>query len=240
MGACEVTQEQYETIMRKNPSHFSGRPKNPVNDVSWFDAVTFCNKLSQREGLPPYYRIVDVNHVITILGGKGYRLPTEAEWEYAGRAGNPDNFPFRDDAHLGQFAWAMRNCDGTTHPVGEKKPNAFGLYDMYGNVWEWCWDWLGDYPTSGVSIDPIGPDTGTTHVLHGNGWFNGDHQSCRPAWRHYESPGRISPNHDFGFRIAAGGADGLPNIVAESPAHTPVSQPPAPPAEPRAPTDRPR
>jgi formylglycine-generating enzyme required for sulfatase activity len=224
MSACEVTQEQYETIMGKNPSHFSGRPKNPVDDVTWTDAVTFCNRLSRREGLLEYYRIEGADKA-TVLGGTGYRLPTEAEWEYACRAGNPDDFPFRDDDHLDHYAWGMRNCKGTTQPVGKKEPNAFGLYDMYGNVWEWCWDWLGDYPTHGVSIDPTGPDKGTTHVLHGNGWYNGDHISCRPAWRHYESPGRISPNHDFGFRIAAGGAEGLPNIAAESPAGTPADRP---------------
>ncbi|MGO9923573.1 MAG: SUMF1/EgtB/PvdO family nonheme iron enzyme [Isosphaeraceae bacterium] len=218
LGACEVTQEQYQTIMGNNPSRFLGQPRNPVDSVTWVDAVTFCNRLSQRENLPEYYRIADRDKV-TIRGGIGYRLPTEAEWEYACRAGDPNNRPFDDDAHLGQFAWMMTNSVGTTHAVGEKAANSFGLYDMYGNVWEWCWDWLGDYPTH-VLTDPKGPDTGTVRVLHGNGWYNGDHRSCRPSWRHYERPGRTSPNHDFGFRVAAGGTDGLPIICAESPART--------------------
>jgi formylglycine-generating enzyme required for sulfatase activity len=105
------------------------------------------------EGLPEaghrwgYYRIAGAGKV-TLLGGNGYRLPTEAEWEYACRAGDPDNFPFRDDANLGQFAWMSANCGRMTQPVGEKQANAFGLHDMYGNILEWCWDWLGDYPSS--------------------------------------------------------------------------------------------
>ncbi len=210
LSAYEVTQEQYERIMKKNPSRFSGRPKNPVDDVTWIDAVTFCNKLSEREELAPYYAITDVNNV-TILGGKGYRLPTEAEWEYACRAGSPDNVPFLDDAHLGRFAWMWSNCARMTQPVGEKEPNAFGLYDMYGNVWEWCWDRLGLY-SSNVLIDPKGPDKGKARVLHGNGWWNGEQKKCRPSLRHAALPETTSPNHDFGFRVAAGDRGGLPNI----------------------------
>jgi len=231
LGAHEVTQKQYETIMEKNPSHFSGRPKNPVDDVSWIDAVTFCNKLSQRETLAPYYRIVGVDKV-TRLGGNGYRLPTEAEWEYACRAGDPDNVPFLDDTHLDRFAWMGSNCDRMTHPVGEKEPNSFGLYDIYGNVWEWCWDWLGDYPAS-LSIDPIGPATGKYRILRGNGWWNGDYKATRPSFRLRGSPEKTSPNHDFGFRVAAGGPGGLPIIAAEIPAGTPVGKPPVPPTVPR-------
>jgi formylglycine-generating enzyme required for sulfatase activity len=224
LGAYEVTQKQYETIMKKNPSHFSGRPNNPVDSATWIDAVTFCNELSEREKLPPYYRIASVDDV-TILGGTGYRLPTEAEWEYACRAGNPDNVPFLTDAIGDRFAWMARNCNRMTHPVGEKKPNDFGLYDMYGNVWEWCWDWLDFYPATG-QVDPIGPLHGTDRVLRGNGWWNGEYNCTRPSFRLRGSPQKTSPNHDFGFRVAAGGAGGLPIIGAEAPMGKPVTLPP--------------
>jgi serine/threonine protein kinase/formylglycine-generating enzyme required for sulfatase activity len=220
LGAYEVTQEQYETVMKKNPSHFSGRPKNPVDDVTWIDTVMFCNELSRRESLSPYYEIVGPNHV-SILGGKGYRLPTEAEWEYACRAGNSSNMPFHDNGHLGRFAWMYSNCDRMTQPVGAKEPNGFGLFDIYGNVWEWCWDWLGPYP-AGLATDPSGPMVGTYRVLHGNGWWNGDPGSCRPSFRLRGLPEKTSPNHDFGFRVAAGGPDGLPVIPPESSAGTHV------------------
>lgn len=205
LGACEVTQEQYQTLMEKNPSRFSGRPNNPVEMVSWIDAVTFCNKLSERETLQPYYRIVGVDKV-TVLGGNGYRLPTEAEWEYACRAGDPSNFPFRDAGQLGRFAWMHNNCGGMTHPVGEKEPNSLGLHDMYGNVWEWCWDRLGDYPSS-LSIDPNGPEIGTRRILRGQGWWNGSLFDCRPSYRFCTWP--ENSNYDFGFRIAAGYTAGL-------------------------------
>ncbi len=222
LGAYEVTQGQYQTIMGKNPSYFSGRPRNPVDDVTWLDAVIFCNKLSQREGLPEYYRIVNGRNV-TILGGVGYRLPTEAEWEYACRAGDPNDLPFLDDGQLTQLAWVGRNGDGRTHPVGEKAANALGLYDMYGNVWEWCWDWAGEYP-EGLSVEPKGPATGMLRVLRGNGWWNGEPSSCRPTFRLSDAPGTTSPNHDFGFRVAAGGIDGLPVIAADRPARTPAGK----------------
>ncbi len=225
LGTCEVTQEQYQTIMKENPSHFSDRPNNPADDVTWIDAVTFCNKLSERERLSPYYRIASVDDV-TILGGTGYRLPTEAEWEYACRANNPDNVPFLTDSIAYKFAWMARNSNQRTHPVGEKEPNAFGLYDMYGNVWEWCWDWLGSYP-AGRLVNPMGPPHGTRRVLRGNGWWNGEYDSTRPSFRLSGLPQKTSPNHDFGFRVAAGGAGGLPIIGAESPAGTPAGNLPA-------------
>ncbi len=223
LSAHEATQKQYEAITDANPSHFSGRPKNPVDDLTWIDAVTFCNKLSLRETQFPYYRIVDVNNV-TILGGNGYRLPTEAEWEYACRAGDSNDMPFHDDGPLGRFAWMWSNCGRVTHPVGEKEPNAFGLYDIYGNVWEWCWDWIGPYP-AGLAIDPTGPPSGTYRTLRGNGWWNGASEACRPSFRLRGLPDKTSPNHDFGFRVAAGGAGGLPIIAADSPADSPAGKP---------------
>ena len=120
IGKYPITQEQYKAVMGKDPSYFKNNPQNPVESVSWDDAIAFCQKLSQ-------------------LTGKNYRLPTEAEWEYACRAGTTTNWCFGDDyLQLEEYAWYIDNSQGTTHPVGQKLPNAFGLYDMHGNVWKWC------------------------------------------------------------------------------------------------------
>jgi formylglycine-generating enzyme required for sulfatase activity len=122
IGKYPVTQEQYQAVMENNPSHFQGNPQNPVESVSYDDAQAFCEKLSQ-------------------ITGKNYHLPTESEWEYACRAGTTTNYYFGDDANqLEDYAWYSGNSEGTTHPVGLKLPNAWGLYDIYGSVWEWCID----------------------------------------------------------------------------------------------------
>jgi formylglycine-generating enzyme required for sulfatase activity len=154
LGVTEVTQEQYQTVMGKNPSQFKG-PQNPVEKVSWADAVEFCRKLS---AMPAEK-----------TAGHVYRLPTEAEWEYACRSGTTTAYGFGDDAsRLGDYGW-FGNSDSSTHPVGEKKPNAWGLYDMHGNVWEWCQDWYSAYP-SGSAMDPTGATSGSNRVLRGGGW----------------------------------------------------------------------
>jgi len=152
MGVTEVTQAQYEAVMGKNPSEFKGATK-AVDLVSWDDATEFCKKLSDK-----------TRQVV--------RLPTEAEWEYACRAGTQTAFSFGDShAALGDYAWWVGNSDKTTHPVGQKKPNAWGLYDMHGNVFEWCADWHGEYPKGPVT-DPFGPATGRLRVMRGGSWYH--------------------------------------------------------------------
>jgi formylglycine-generating enzyme required for sulfatase activity len=178
VGVTEVTQAQYEAVMGTNPSHFKGAT-NPVEEVTWNDATEFCKKLSEKTR-------------------QAVRLPTEAEWEYACRAGGNTGFSFGDaDDRLGDYAWYRANSGDTTHPVAQKKPNAWGLYDMHGNVWEWCADWYGDYPKGAVT-DPQGPAAGTARVLRGGGWSS-DPTYCRSALRRGSSPGRRSG--DFGFRV---------------------------------------
>jgi formylglycine-generating enzyme required for sulfatase activity len=168
MGVYSVTQEQYQAVMGKNPSYFTGG-RNPVETVSWHDAAEFCKRLSRK-------------------AGKTVRLPTEAQWEYACRAGSKTRFCFGDDyGELGDYAWDDQNSDGKTHPAGHKKPNDWGMYDMYGNVCQWCADWYGkdSYASSGKT-DPSGPASGSCRVLRGG--------SCR-----YVAPHCRSARRDFGL-----------------------------------------
>ncbi len=184
MDVHEVTQEQYERVMGQNPSHFKGE-KCPVERVSWDDAVEFCIRLSAM----PEER----------AAGRGYRLPTEAEWEYACRAGSQAVYSFGDnEIDLGHYAWFDVNSCNMTHPVGIRRSNAWGLYDMHGNVWEWCSDWYGDYPSGAVS-DPTGPRKGSFRVLRGGSWSY-EAANCRSARR-----GRDDPSVRYsriGFRVA--------------------------------------
>jgi len=178
LGVTEVTQAQYEAVMGTNPSQFKG-PTNPVESVSWNDAVEFCRKLSEKTR-------------------KTFRLPTEAEREYACRAGSKTRFSFGDsESVLGEYAWYASNSGGKTHPVGQKKPNPWGLYDMHGNVAEWCADWYADYPKAAVT-DHQGPASGTYRVLRGGSWYPTP-DGCRSAFRNYGTPG-IRYNV-FGFRV---------------------------------------
>ncbi len=186
LSATEVTQAQYQTVMGANRSNFKGADL-PVEQVSWFDAVQFCNKLSAREGLKPAYRISG-SDVTWDVAAPGYRLPTEAEWEYACRAGTTTAYNTGDgDADLGRAAWYNANSGNKTHPVGKKTANAWGLYDMHGNVWEWCWDLTG----------------GSDRVPRGGSWDDvaGD---CRSADR-----GGCDPSYAYGnlgFRVARSSA----------------------------------
>ena len=157
MGKYPVTQEEWERLMGNNPSSFIKAGKRaPVEKVSWNDCQEFIKKLNQKEG-------------------KTYRLPTEAEWEYSSRGGDSGSstiYTYGDDANkLGDYAWYNSNSGGTTHPVGQKKPNSLGLYDIMGNVWEWCGDWYdGKYYKNSPSADPKGADKGGSRVLRGGSW----------------------------------------------------------------------
>ena len=186
LGKYPVTQEQYQAIMGNNPSKFKDNPKNPVELVSWDDAQEFCQKLNQKTG-------------------KKYRLPTEAEWEYACRAGTQTRYYFGDDEkQLGEYAWFDKNSDSKTHPVGQKKPNNWGLHDMSGNVWEWCEDpWHDSYANKPEDIknngNSIWSDSNESrHILRGGSW-DYDSRSCRSAYRFgsYADYGV----YDGGFRL---------------------------------------
>ncbi|MDR0878118.1 MAG: SUMF1/EgtB/PvdO family nonheme iron enzyme [Treponema sp.] len=194
MGKYEVTQKEWTAVMGTNPSNFKG-DNLPVETVSWLDAVNYCNKRSQYEGLSPAYTINGEN-VIWNWGANGYRLPTEAEWEYACRAGSTGPFSTGNNITTGQA-----NYNGTyrkkTTAVGSFSPNAWGLYDMHGNVWEWCWDWYGAY-SAGSQADPAGASSGSDRVLRGGSWGD-DAQSMRSSYRNYGYPG--GRGNFSGFRI---------------------------------------
>ncbi len=189
LGVTEVTQEQYERVMGTNPSYFKGA-QLPVETVSWVDAMEFCRKLSELPG--------------ERIAGRVYRLPTEAEWEYACRAGSKTKWSFGDaESSLGDYAWYTSNSGRKTHTVGTKKPNAWGLYDMHGNVWEWCSDWYKpDYTTTTVS-DPTGPATGSIRVYRGGSWGNYAGQG-RSAFRDGGTP---DSGGGLGFRLAFSSVD---------------------------------
>jgi formylglycine-generating enzyme required for sulfatase activity len=199
MGKYDVTQGLYESVMGTNPSAFKGDPNRPVESVSWYDAVAFCNKLSERDGLQKVYTIIGTD-VTADWSANGYRLPTEAEWEYAareGRQGLSQHHVYAGSDDLGQVAWYKGNSGETTHPVGQKAPNALGLYDMNGNVWQWCWDWFGDYSSSGQN-DPRGASSGVYRVTRGGSWLNVARYN-RVASRVYGPP--VNQIYDLGFRL---------------------------------------
>jgi formylglycine-generating enzyme required for sulfatase activity/serine/threonine protein kinase len=183
MGVCEVTQGQYKAVMGSNPSghtKFLMGGRLPVERISWDEATAFCNRLGRREG-------------------KTYRLPTEAEWEYACRAGSATRFSFGNGSVLSEYAWYQGNSGGETHAVGQKKPNAFGLYDMHGNVAEWCSDWYDDrYPSADDQVDPPGPKTGSFRVLRG-GFYNCGPTDCHSTVRRYGPSD--DKTYDSGFRV---------------------------------------
>jgi len=196
LSVYEITQAQYEKVMGSNPSLMKGDDSRPVEQVSWLDAAAFCNKLSELAGLMPCY---DIRNRSCIFSRNGFRLPTEAEWEYACRAGTDTKYyTGNSESDLELAGWYRANSQGTTHPVGQKKPNAWGLYDMHGNVWEWCNDWLGNYADC-RNENPRGPNIGYSRVLRGGGWHY-PAVGCCSAYRQRAKPEyRLSA---VGFRIA--------------------------------------
>ena len=213
-----VTQAEWQAVMGSGESHFGGHPQCPVENVTWFDCVEFCNRLSQHERRALAYTIhnpqFNDGHMTsaTVTWNRdalGYRLPTEAEWERACRAGSttayhnggcvvPDPTQCADDSVLDAISWYCANSGQHTHDVAGKAPNAWGLYDMSGNVQQWCWDWFLPFSVD-PRIDPTGPSSGEAHVWRGGGWdYNPAH--CRSADR-----GRDVPDGHFdnvGLRLA--------------------------------------
>ena len=195
-----VTQAEYKRVMGKNPSRWKAG-RNPVEQVRWSDAVRYCNARSRLEGLVPCYGLQTWE---CSFSANGYRLPTEAEWEYACRAGTKTIFFFGNSpSKLESYAWFDKNSGGKPQPVGQKRPNPWGLYDMYGNVWEWCNDFYKvDYYQESPEENPKGPKTGETKVVRGGAWkFSAE--SCRSGYRYNENPGYVDAcfGYDiYGFR----------------------------------------
>ena len=187
MLKTEITQAEYRRLMNVNPSFFKG-DSLPVEEVSRLDAIAYCNERSRVEGMPQCYSLMYAD-----LSAGGYRLPTEAEYEYAARAGevgDPSDI-------VDSISWYAGNSDKHTHPVGSKKPNAFGLYDMNGNVWEWCSDWHGPYSDSAIK-DPVGPVDGSDGISRGGSWDDGI-ANLRITYRRNVDPS--DTYRDLGFRI---------------------------------------
>jgi formylglycine-generating enzyme required for sulfatase activity len=204
-----VTQAEYQKVCGKNPSRWKAG-RNPVEQVRWSDAVRYCNARSQLEGLQPCY---DLKTWECNFNANGYRLPTEAEWEYACRAGTKTTFFFFFFlSKLASYAWFDENSGGKPQPVGQKRPNPWGLYDMHGNVWEWCNDFYKvDYYQESPEKNPKGPQVGETKVVRGGAWkFSAD--SCSSGYRYNENPGYVDAcfGYDiYGFRCVRNASSGL-------------------------------
>ena len=212
MQTHEVTQGEWQALMENNPSDFSSCGSDcPVEQVNWYETLAYANALSASKGLQECYVLSDC---VNIAGNDmecddvswnsdclGYQLPTEAEWEYAIRANTTTMYYNGDDNSLGDIAWYNGNSGNATHPVGEKEANSWGLYDMSGNVWEWCWDLFENYDLSLVT-DPMGPTSSSrvSRVGRGGSWRDSARRA-RSAYRTFIAPGvRFQ---DLGFRLVS-------------------------------------
>ncbi len=227
IGRYEITQAEWQSLMGNNPSSFSNCPNCPVERVSWYDAAVYCNRLSEKLGLKPcYYADASYKQVYGKSGSNwnmpntgpvfwkkcadGYRLPTEAEWEFVARGGSLDatpKTPYPGSSNVGGVAWYKNNANSKTNPVGQKQANELGVYDMSGNVWEWCYDWYDPnyYAASNCCI-PTGPANGTIKTTRGGSWFD-DETSMRVSHRNGDFTNaperRVDTNR--GFRVVRGG-----------------------------------
>jgi formylglycine-generating enzyme required for sulfatase activity len=220
MSRFQVTQELFQEIMGYNSSYYHGgtgrepavgekQGKRPVELVTWFDAIEFCNKLSEKEKLTPVYTITDIERnpnnnnnirsasIAVNWSNNGYRLPTEAQWEYACRAGSTGSWHC-DEADLEDYAWFSTNAENKTHEVGKKTPNDWNLYDMHGNVSEWCWDGYSVYP-SGAVTNPTGSGNSPSRVRRGGSIATSNALLLGSACRYYSPPENWAP--EIGFRL---------------------------------------